>query len=250
MDKYYRINKVVQLTSVSIRTLHYYDEIKLLCPSHKTDGGHRLYSKDDLMKLQQIMTLKFMGFPLREIQNLLQGSHFNIHESLKIQAGVFKKEAARIKIVSKLLDHLVDDINDRNTIDWESIIEIIKILQLSELDKQTWYEKFLNEDELEEMKHLFSGFTDEFWTDYHKRWADLFEEVRQNLNTNPESETGIFLAQKWMALVNEVYASKPELSKKLWDGYKAGIIPENQLSYDQSIIAYITKACKKLNLTN
>jgi len=247
MHKYYRINEVAQFTSVSIRTLHYYDEIKLLSPSYRTEGGHRLYSKDDLMKLQQIITLKFMGFPLKEIQNLLHGSNFNIHESLKIQAGLLKKEAARIEVVSKLLDHLVDDSNGKNTFDWESIIKIIEILQLSELDKQTWYKKYLNENELEDMNKLFSGFTDEFWTDYHKRWADLFAEVRENLNTDPESETGIQLAKKWMNLVNEIYANKSELSRKLWNGYKAGIIPENQLPYDQSIIAYITRACEKLN---
>jgi hypothetical protein len=91
------------------------------------------------------------------------------------------------------------------------------------------------------------GYSDEFWMDYHKRWADMIDEVRRHLNTDPESEIGIKLAKKWLSLVNEVYSGKPELIKKLWDGYKSGIIPGNQMPYDQAIISYITKACEKLN---
>lgn len=248
MQKYYRINEVLQLTSVSLRTLHYYDEIKLLSPSHRTEGGHRLYSNDDLLRLQQIVTLKFMGFPLKKIQMILEGSSFNLHESLKIQTDLLKKEVSRIADVSKLLDHLIDCLNHQDNLEWEGVINIIAILQLNELDRQKWYEKYLSQIELEEMNQLFSGYTDEFWADYHKRWEDLFHEVRQHLNTDPESEIGRQLAQKWMNLVNEVYAGKTELRNKMWDGYKAGIIPENQLSYDQSIIAYITKACETFNL--
>lgn len=247
MKKHYRINEVVQLTSVSIRTLHYYDEIKLLCPSYRTEGGHRLYSNHDLIKLQQIMTLKFMGFPLKEIQSLLQESDFNLHESLKIQANMLKKEAARIEMVSKLLAYLVDSFNRGEGMNWENIIKIIETLRLSELEKQKWYEKYLTQDEQNEMNTLFSGYSEEFWIDYHRRWVELFDEVRQCLDTDPESEIGLTLAKKWLSLVDEIYGGASDLTKKLWNGYKAGVIPENQLQYDSSVIAYITKACEKLN---
>jgi len=247
MAKYYRINEVLQLTSVSLRTLHYYDEIKLLSPSYRTEGGHRLYSSEDLIKLQQIVTFKFMGFSLKKIKSLLSDSTFNIHASLKAQAELIRKEASRIEAVSKLLNHLVGDLNEKDKIEWNELIKIIQILQLNESDRQKWYEKYLNQVELNEMNQLFSGYTDEFWADYHKRWDALFDEVRQNLNSDPESDVGLLLAKKWMNLVNEVYAGKPELSKKLWEGYKAGVIPENQLHHDHTIISYITKACDKLN---
>lgn len=245
MSKYYRINEVLQLTSVSLRTLHYYDEINLLSPSYRTEGGHRLYSKEDLIKLQQILIFKFMGFSLKEIQKLLHGSTFSIHESLKMQASALQKEATRIVSISKLLNHLVDNIHHQEEIDWDKVFKIIETLQLNETDRQKWYEKYLTPVDLEEMHALFSHYSDEFWVDYHKRWADLFGEVKQHLHTDPESEIGLAFAKKWMALVDEVYAGKPELSQKLWNGYKAGIIPENQLPFDEQVIAYISKAYKK-----
>lgn len=247
MVKYYRINEVVKLTSVSVRTLHYYDEINLLNPSHRTASGHRRYSKDDLLKLQQISTFKFMGFSLTNIQNLLQNPNFNLHESLKIQAEILSEEAVKINKVSKLLCYLMDQIKEREAIDWEIVIQIIEALQLTEVERQKWYEKYLTTDELNEFKKLCGHRTSEYWKDYHRRWEYMFDEVKENLKTDPESDIGIYLAKKWLILVEEVHSGKVHLRSKLWEGYKAGIIPQEQLPYNKDIIDYISKAVNKLN---
>ncbi len=52
------------LTQVSVRTLHHYDQIGLLKPSLRQSNNYRLYSEKDLLKLQQIIALKFFGFEL------------------------------------------------------------------------------------------------------------------------------------------------------------------------------------------
>jgi len=247
MSKHYRIQEVLQLTTVSLRTLHYYDEINLLSPSFRTEGGHRLYTEKDILKLQQIVTLKFMGFSLKVIKKILENADFNIEQSLKIQADVMKKEASRINSISKLLDHVVNKFSHDPEFAWHNIYKIISILQLNESEKQSWYAKYLTASDLQELNVLFSKFPDDFWSDYHKRWSDLFNEVRQNIHTDPEGETGKYLAQKWMSLVTEVYGENRQLSSTLWEGYKAGIIPENQLQHDALVIDYISKACAKLN---
>ena len=53
-----KIGELAKQTGLSIRTLHYYDEIGLLCPSHRYDIGHRLYSDEDIIRLQQILSLR------------------------------------------------------------------------------------------------------------------------------------------------------------------------------------------------
>jgi DNA-binding transcriptional MerR regulator len=247
MSKYYKINEVAKLTSVSVRTLHYYDEINLLNPSYKTTSGHRLYSKDDLLKLQQIITFKFMGFSLTNVQHLLQNPDFSMHASLKIQANELSKEALRIDKISKFLQYLVDHVEAGEAIDWEIINKVTETLQLSEIDRQKWYEKYLTTAELSEFEKRCIHYSDDFWQDYHKRWEIMFEEVKQNLMTDPGSDTGIKLAKKWLTLVEELHGnSESRLRYKLWEGYKAGIIPPEQLVYDKDIIAYITKAIEKL----
>ena len=75
----------------------------------------------------------------------------------------------------------------------------------------------------------------------------MFAEVKENLTSDPESDIGIQLAKKWLSLVEEIHPKQSALSKKLWEGYKAGVIPQDQLLHDQDIIAYITKAINKLH---
>jgi MerR family transcriptional regulator, thiopeptide resistance regulator len=54
----FKVGDLSKRTGLSIRTLHYYDEIGLLSPSHRTESGYRVYGKQDIIRLQQIITLK------------------------------------------------------------------------------------------------------------------------------------------------------------------------------------------------
>ena len=74
MAKTYKIKAFSKLTSVTVRTLQYYDDIGLLVPSFKTESSYRLYSDGDLFRLQQIIALKYMGFNLKQIQVVLDRS--------------------------------------------------------------------------------------------------------------------------------------------------------------------------------
>jgi hypothetical protein len=61
MAKWY-VKELSSLTGVSVQTLHHYDRVSLLKPSVRLDNGYRLYSEQDLAKLQKIIALKFFGF--------------------------------------------------------------------------------------------------------------------------------------------------------------------------------------------
>lgn len=63
----YTINKIARLAGVTLRTLRYYDKIGLLTPSARTDAGYRLYSDEDVERLQQILFFRELDFPLAKI---------------------------------------------------------------------------------------------------------------------------------------------------------------------------------------
>ncbi|WP_077320551.1 MerR family transcriptional regulator [Virgibacillus proomii] len=67
----YTIGELSKKTGVTIRTLDYYDEIGLLNPASTTKGGHRLYGEAELLRLEQILSLKFLGFSLDKIRYIL-----------------------------------------------------------------------------------------------------------------------------------------------------------------------------------
>src|SRR5699024_575092 len=111
----FTIREFMQKSGVSIRTLRYYDSIDLLKPSAYTEGGHRLYSKENLATLQKIKSLQFLGFSLKEIKTILQNNAAKgseILKSLHDQKQMF--EAKKLEIISVLsdLDHLIETIED------------------------------------------------------------------------------------------------------------------------------------------
>lgn len=66
-----QIGVVAELTELSIRTLRHYDEVGLVPPSARTDGGFRLYTADDVDRLRTIRRMKPLGFTLEEMRQLL-----------------------------------------------------------------------------------------------------------------------------------------------------------------------------------
>lgn len=73
----YTSNKLSKMSGVSARTLRYYDEIGLLKPARTASSGYRIYGKDELDTLQQILFYRELGFPLEEIKTLLSASDFD-----------------------------------------------------------------------------------------------------------------------------------------------------------------------------
>lgn len=78
----YLIKKVSEISGVSVRTLHHYDEIGLLSP-HKNEHGYRYYTEKDLSYLQTILFYKYLGFTLKEIKGLLKQDESDILPHLK-----------------------------------------------------------------------------------------------------------------------------------------------------------------------
>lgn len=71
------VKKAAELSGVSVRTLHHYDHIGLLCPSESTEAGYRLYSDGDLARLQQVLFFRELGFELKRIKELLDEPGFD-----------------------------------------------------------------------------------------------------------------------------------------------------------------------------
>ena len=80
-----KVKEVSQLTGVSIRTLHHYNDIGLLVPDDLTEAGYRIYSEDNLATLQQILFFRELGFSLKKIKELLSSPSFDRGEAFEMQ---------------------------------------------------------------------------------------------------------------------------------------------------------------------
>ena len=100
------ISQVAELTSISTRTLQYYDEIGLLKPSELTESGYRLYDDEALQKLQQILFFKELGFKLKEIKEILQKPDFDRIKAFKRQKELLLLKRNRTDRLIQLLSRL------------------------------------------------------------------------------------------------------------------------------------------------
>lgn len=87
-----KINEAAKMTGVTIRTLHYYDQIGLLRPETVTDAGYRLYGEKDMERLSQILFFRELDFPLSQIKEMLDSPSFDRNEALRAQHELLKKK--------------------------------------------------------------------------------------------------------------------------------------------------------------
>ncbi|HEU5439620.1 MAG TPA: MerR family transcriptional regulator [Ktedonobacterales bacterium] len=79
-EEYLRIEQVAAQTGLTKRTLRYYEEIGLLAPPTRTEGGYRLYSRDDIQHLERIKRLRdLLGFSLAQIREIAQAEEEREH---------------------------------------------------------------------------------------------------------------------------------------------------------------------------
>jgi DNA-binding transcriptional MerR regulator len=100
----YQVKDVARLAGVSIRTLHHYDEIKLLVPKTRTRAGYRLYNDDDLLRLQQILIGRELGLSLEEIRRSLDDPRFDRKKALLAQREQLKKRAHQAEEMIRGID--------------------------------------------------------------------------------------------------------------------------------------------------
>ena len=99
------VKEISNITGISVRTLHYYDEIGLLKPTDKSDAGYRLYDDKALEQLQQILFFREFDIPLKEIKAVMDNPALDRNHILKMQ-----REMLLTKI--KRMEHLVASIDD------------------------------------------------------------------------------------------------------------------------------------------
>ena len=91
------VKQVSELTGVSVRTLHHYDDIGLLKPAQVTEAGYRLYDDIALRRLHAIMFLKELQFPLKEIRNILDSPGFDPMQALQQQIELLELQKKHLE---------------------------------------------------------------------------------------------------------------------------------------------------------
>jgi DNA-binding transcriptional MerR regulator len=107
MDSGYTVKQLADLAGVSVRTLHYYDEIGLLRPSAVASNGYRRYDREALERMQQILYFRELGFNLKDIQRIVGDPDFDVLKALKAHKRELNKRATRSRRLIRTIDKTI-----------------------------------------------------------------------------------------------------------------------------------------------
>jgi DNA-binding transcriptional MerR regulator len=132
----YTINKIAQTAGVTLRTLRYYDRIGLLVPSGRTEAKYRLYSDEDLEKLQQILFFRELDFSLEKIGLMLNDPAFDRKEALKMQIRFLEKRAERYLNLTELAKETLCNLEGDKKMDKKEMFKAFDLDKMLEEQKQ------------------------------------------------------------------------------------------------------------------
>ena len=210
------VKEISRLTGVSVRTLHYYDAIGLLPPSRVTDAGYRLYDDDALERLYLILLFREIGFPLKDIQGILDAPDYDRNRVI----------AQQIELLQKKAEHL------KNCIDLAKGIQLtgVRFLEFDgfkpgKLDDYAAQAKVLygKTDAYKEFTRKSAGRTPEQAQSLGDQVMDFFVRLGTLRDQDPASE----LVQAWVRQLQDFftehfYTCTPQILRGLAQGYAGG----------------------------
>lgn len=105
------VKEISELTGISVRTLHYYDEIGLFSPTEKSEAGYRLYDDEALEKLQQILFFRELDIPLKEIRAMIENPALDRNQILQMQRKMLVTKKERMERLIASIDDILKGVN-------------------------------------------------------------------------------------------------------------------------------------------
>ncbi|WP_010096631.1 MerR family transcriptional regulator [Ornithinibacillus scapharcae] len=212
----YTIGQLSKNTGVTVRTLDYYDEIGLIKPSSRTSGGHRLYNDEDVMRLERVLALKYMGFTLERIKDILKDSAVSWQQSIQEQLEMVKKEKERLKILEQALLGVSYSIEFEGDVNWPIIFSVIQMFQQDPEDALKHYHDYLDKEEMKKIIEISAEMNEEDI----KEWLKIISDIKKYHDIDPNSELAFDLAQRWLNQATKMFGNDEDLLSDMWESLK------------------------------
>ena len=232
-DAHWKIGDLAKRTGVSIRTLHHYDEIGLLTPSHRTPAGHRLYGAEEVRRLQQILSLRQLGFSLGEVRDLLDQRDFDARRVIGMHIAKLRSQIAMQQDLCTRLEAVAAHYESA------SADEIIKTIEV-----MTMFEKYYTKQQLDTLAKRREILGEDYMRQVQEEWPRLMQSVREEMRkgTDPKDPRVATLAKRWRELIEEFTGGDAGIAQSLRNMYKQESQFAEEQGLDREMGDYIQRA--------
>ncbi len=240
-----KVGELAKRTGLTIRTLHHYDEIGLLRPSHHTQSGHRLYTAVDVARLQRVLSLRQLGFSLEEIAGCLDQPGFSTLEVIQLHATRLRERIRLQASLCEWLEAIAARLRSAGEVSADDLIQTIQ--------EMTMIESYYTPEQLDSIKARGEQLGLEGIKQSQDDWAELIAAVRAEMDkgTAPTAPEVQAMARRWMELVNAFTGGDPETGRslgRLWKEQGDTIAAQHDSRYDpRDVMEYIGRAMEAAN---
>ena len=188
MGTLFRVHEFAELAGVTVKALHHYDRLGLLKPT-RSQAGYRLYAEQDLERLEQIIALKFLGVPLKQIRSVLDRTELELRNALRLQIEALEEKQRQLARTIRAVRAAEKSIEPGQTAAPVLLKRIIEAIEM--------------QNDLEGMKKYFS---EEAWVKQRPRyengpspeWQAIYREAGALLAEDPASDAALAMAGRWL----------------------------------------------------
>lgn len=196
------ISEMAKMSGVSVRTLHYYDEIDLLKPSEViSETGYRYYDEDSLATLQQILFYRELDFSLKEIMKMMKASDYNREEAFIRQRELLKLKRKRL---DKLIGLLNANLEGENRMSFEEF-DMTEIEEAKEKYAKEVKDKWGTTDAYAQSQKKTAGYSKDDWKKVTEQMDELLKKFAQHLGESPQCEEVQLLVGQWQQHITDTY---------------------------------------------
>jgi DNA-binding transcriptional MerR regulator len=213
-----KVGELARRTGLTVRTLHHYDAIGLLKPSLHTEAGYRLYTAGDITRLQQVLSLRQLGFSLDEVQDCLDRPGFSPLEVIDLHLARLREQIDLQRKVCERLETLAVHLRAAGEVSADEFLCTIEEMTMME----TLAEKYFTPEQLQAIRQGREQAGQEDLERMQEAWAELIASIRTEMDrgTDPADAKVQALARRWQDLLHQSTGGDrgiQQAMKRLWE---------------------------------
>jgi DNA-binding transcriptional MerR regulator len=233
----WKVGEVARRTGISVRTLHYYEEIGLLRPARRTRSGHRLYDDAAIERLYRIRALASLGLSLDDIRRQLARTDAPAPlELVERQLELVDERMERDRALRDRLCALREALVAGGAATSEQFLQTIEVM--------TMFEKYYTREQLDALATRREALGEDAIRQAQDDWAAVIAGMRKHMaaGTDPSDPRVQELARRWRALIDAFTGGDAGIARSLQRMYENEPSVRRRAGIDPALMEYVQKA--------
>ena len=179
----------------------------------RTASGYRVYEEREVERLEQIVALKFLGIPLKQIHGLLGRTDFELADGLRMQRTVLEQKRRLLDLAIQAIRAAEAAMGAGGRPEARLLTKIIEVIEMQ--NDNSWSEKYYSPEAREKIAARAQEWTPELQAKVSQQWTELFAEVEAILDEDPAGEKAQALGARWKELVKGFTGGDPQVGAGL-----------------------------------